>query len=130
LITLLVDNKSKRLYNNGIVNNKEQNMKVVIYTQVFENYAWNEDGSIGKGKDAYWKAKGGDEYVVTGIWDQEEATTAVMVLREQIERADDYIVETIVDWELVDNEFLTQFERDQLEFDGKIEFPAKEITWA
>ncbi|MFN9904389.1 MAG: hypothetical protein ACK55Z_37570, partial [bacterium] len=105
-------------------------MKVVIYTQVFENYAWNEDGSIGKGKDAYWKAKGGDEYVVTGIWDQEEATTAVMVLREQIERADDYIIETIVDWELVDNEFLTQFERDQLEFDGKIEFPAKEITWA
>jgi hypothetical protein len=126
----LVDNKSKRLYNNGIVKQQEQKMKVVIYTQVFENYAWNEDGSIGKGKDAYWKAKGGDEYVVTGIWDQEEATTAVMVLREQIERADDYIVETIVDWELVDNEFLTQFERDQLEFDGKIEFPAKEITWA
>jgi len=61
-------------------------MKVVIYTQVFENYAFNEDGSIGKGKDAYWKAKGGDEYVVTGIWDEEEATTAVMVLREQIER--------------------------------------------
>ena len=44
--------------------------------------------------------------------------------------ADDYVIETIVDWELVDNEFLTQFERDQLEFDGKIEFPAKEITWA
>ena len=105
-------------------------MKVLITTQVYENYAWNEDGTIGTGDAAYWKAKGGDEYVVTGIWDQEEATTAVMVLREQIERADDYIVETIVDWELVDNEFLTQFERDQLEFDGKIEFPAKEITWA
>lgn len=105
-------------------------MKVVIYTQVYENYAWNEDGSIGKGADAYWKAKGGDEYVVTGIWDEEEATTAVMVLRDQIERADDYIVETIVDWELVDEDFLTQSERDQLEFDGKIEFPAKEIVWA
>jgi hypothetical protein len=105
-------------------------MKVVIYTQVFENYAWKEDGSIGKGDDAYWKAKGGDEYVVTGIWDEEEATTAVMVLREQIERADDYIVETIVDWELVENDFLTRFECAQLEFEGKIEFPAKEITWA
>lgn len=105
-------------------------MKVVIYTQVYENYAWNEDGSIGKGADAYWKAKGGDEYVVTGIWDEEEATTAVMVLRDQIERADDYIIETIVDWELVDEDFLTQSERDQLEFDGKIEFPAKEIVWA
>lgn len=105
-------------------------MKVVIYTQVFENYAWKEDGSIGKGDDAYWKAKGGDEYVVTGIWDEEEATTAVMVLREQIERADDYIVETIVDWELVENDFLTRFECHQLEFEGKITFPAKEITWA
>lgn len=105
-------------------------MKVVIYTQVYENYAWNEDGSIGKGADAYWKAKGGDEYVVTGIWDEEEATTAVMVLREQIERADDYIVETIVDWELLDNEELTPFEKDQMQFEGKIEFPAKEIVWA
>jgi len=42
-------------------------MKLLIITQIYENYAWNEDGSIGKGKDAYWKAKGGDEYVVTGV---------------------------------------------------------------
>ena len=105
-------------------------MKVVIYTQVYENYAWNEDGSIGKGADAYWKAKGGDEYVVTGIWDEEEATTAVMVLREEIEKANDYMTETIVGWELLDNEELTPFEKDQMQFEGKIEFPAKEITWA
>jgi hypothetical protein len=104
-------------------------MKVVIYTQVYENYAWNEDGSIGTGKDAYWKAKGGDEYVVHNIWDEEEATTAVMVLREQIEKANDYYTETIVDWELVDNDYLTQFERDQLEYDGTIAFPAKELVW-
>jgi hypothetical protein len=105
-------------------------MKVVIYTQVYENYAWNEDGSIGKGENAYWKAKGGDEYVVTGIWDQEEATTAVMALRDQIEKSNDYYRETIVDWDLVDNDFLTQFERDQLEYDGNITFPAKELVWA
>ena len=105
-------------------------MKLLITTQVFENYAWNEDGSIGKGADAYWKAKGGDEYVVTGIWDEEEATTAVMVLREQIEKANDYMTETIVGWELLDNEELTPFEKDQMQFEGKIEFPAKEIVWA
>ena len=104
-------------------------MKVVIYTQVYENYAWNEDGSIGTGENAYWKAKGGDEYVVHNIWDEEEATTAVMVLREQIEKANDYYTETIVDWELVDNDYLTQFERDQLEYDGTIAFPAKELVW-
>lgn len=105
-------------------------MKVVIFTQVYENYAWNEDGSIGKGVDAYWKAKGGNEYVVRDIFDEEDATMAVMCVRDQIEEASDYFTETIVDWELVDNEYLTQFERDQLEYDGKIEFPAKELTWA
>jgi hypothetical protein len=105
-------------------------MKLLIITQIYENYAWNEDGSIGKGKDAYWKAKGGDEYVVTGIWDEEEAKTALMVLREDIEKANDYITETIVDHKLLDNEELTPFEKDQMEFEGKIVYPAKEITWA
>jgi hypothetical protein len=105
-------------------------MKVVIYTQVFENYAWNEDGSIGKGKDAYWKAKGGDEYIVRDIETEVDATAAVMALRDQMERADDYIVESIVDWQLVDDDFLTEFERNQLEFDGKIEYPVKELVWA
>ena len=51
--------------------------KLLISTQVYENYAWNEDGSIGTGSDAYWKAKGGDEYVVTGIWDEEEGEIGI-----------------------------------------------------
>ena len=105
-------------------------MKLLITTQVFENYAWREDGTVGTGAEAYWKAKGGDEYVVTGIWDQEEATTAVMCLREEIEKANDYMTETIVGWELLDNEELTPFEKDQMQFEGKILFPAKEIVWA
>lgn len=105
-------------------------MKVVIFTQVYENYAWREDGTVGTGAEAYWKAKGGDEYVVTGIWDEEEATTAVMVLRDEIEKATDYYTETIVDWMLLDNEELTPFEKDQMEFEGKITYPAKELVWA
>lgn len=105
-------------------------MKLLITTQVYENYAWNEDGTIGTGAAAYWKAKGGDEYVVTGIWDEEEATVAVMALREEIEKANDYITESIVDYQLLDNDELTPFEKDQMEYEGKIVFPAKEITWA
>jgi hypothetical protein len=105
-------------------------MKLLITTQVYENYAWNEDGTIGTGDAAYWKAKGGDEYVVTGIWDEEEATVAVMALREEIEKANDYMTESIVDYQLLDNDELTPFERDQMEYEGKIVFPAKEITWA
>lgn len=105
-------------------------MKLLITTQVYENYAWNEDGTIGTGAAAYWKAKGGDEYVVTGIWDEEEATVAVMALREEIEKANDYMTESIVDYRLLDNDELTPFEKDQMEYEGKIVFPAKEITWA
>jgi predicted ATP-binding protein involved in virulence len=105
-------------------------MKLLITTQVYENYAWNEDGSIGKGDDAYWKAKGGDEYVVTGIWDEEEAVTAVMVLRKDIEKDTDYYREQVIDWVLLDNEELTPFEQDQMEYEGKITFPAKELVWA
>jgi hypothetical protein len=105
-------------------------MKLLITTQVYENYAWNEDGSIGKGDDAYWKAKGGDEYVVTGIWDEEEAVTAVMVLRKDIEKDTDYYREQVIDWQLLDNEELTPFEQDQMEYEGRIVYPAKELTWA
>jgi hypothetical protein len=97
-------------------------MKVVIFTQVYENY--------GTANDPYWKAKGGDEYVVCGIRDQEEATMAVMSLREEIEKSNDYMTETIVDWKLVDNNYLTEFERSQIEYEGKITFPAKELVWA
>ncbi len=41
--------------------------KLLITTQVYENYAWREDGSLGTGADAYWKAKGGSDYVVLNI---------------------------------------------------------------
>lgn len=105
-------------------------MKLVIFTQVHENYAWREDGSLGTGAEAYWKAKGGDEYVVPGIKNQEEATMAVMALRGQIEQATDIFMEAIVDWKLVSNDYLTEYEQNQLEFDGKITFPAKELIWA
>ena len=105
-------------------------MKVFVFTQVHENYAWREDGTIGTGAEAYWKAKGGNEYVITGIWDEEEATVAVMAMRDQIETANDYMTETIIDYQLADNEDLTPFEKDQLQYEGRIVYPAKELTWA
>ena len=72
-------------------------MKAIIYTQVYENY--------GTGSEPYWKAKGGDEYAVTGIRDEEEATTAVMCLREKIESNSESYRETIVGWDLVHNDY-------------------------
>ena len=103
--------------------------KLLISTQVYENYAW-VDGEIQTGKAAYWKAKGGNDYVIKKFRGGDEAATqAVMALRSQIECADDYFMETIIGWEIVANDYLTEFERSQLEYEGKITFPAKELAW-
>jgi hypothetical protein len=103
-------------------------MKALITTQVYENYAWREDGTMGTGPDSWWKPKGGDEYVVLNV-DQDEVFEILEKVCLQIERNDDYIQENIIDLRIVEDDYLTEFERDQLEYDGKIEFPAKVIEW-
>jgi endo-1,4-beta-mannosidase len=103
-------------------------MKLVILTQVWENYAWQEDGTLGVGDAAYWKAKGGSEYVVKNF--RGDATAVVMAVRDQVECDNDAYRESIVDWSIVDDNYLTEFERDQLEYEGQIMFPAKELDFA
>lgn len=106
-------------------------MKLLITTQILENYAWREDGSIGTGADAYWKAKGGEDYIVTGKFPNDEAIiAAVMCLRSEIEQNNDYVQETILGWTLVDNDYLTDFERSQLEYEGKITYPARQLVFS
>lgn len=105
--------------------------KLLITTQVFENYAWREDGTLGTGADAYWKAKGGNDYVVKNFkGSEQDATMAVMALRDQIEQATDGYMETIVDFIIVADDYLTEFERSQLEYEGRITFPATELQFA
>ena len=106
-------------------------MKLLITTQVYENYAWNEDGSIGTGENAYWKPKGGSDYVVKNFRGGagDAATTALMLLRDQIEKDTPYYREQIIDWKIVKDDYLTEFEKDQLEYEGKITYPATELIW-
>ena len=103
--------------------------KLLITTQVFENYAWREDGTLGTGAEAYWKAKGGNDYVVKNFKGK-DVTMAVMALREQIEQATDGYMEQIVDFNIVADDYLTEFERSQLEYEGRITFPATELQFA
>ncbi len=105
--------------------------KLLITTQVFENYAWREDGTLGTGADAYWKAKGGNDYVVKNFkGNEQDATVAVMALREQIEQATDGYMEHIIDFTIVADDYLTEFERSQLEYEGRITYPATELQFA
>ena len=101
-------------------------MKAIFFTQVFENYAWREDGSIGTGADAYFKPKGGDEYVVKNV-NKSEMSRILAEVRAKVEVSNDYFKETVVDFQLVEDDYLTWYEREQLEYDGSIAFSPKEL---
>jgi len=103
-------------------------MKLHIWTQDIENYGahdWDGKGECPQ----YWKAKGGVDYFVKGIKNEGEATMAVMALRSQIEESSQYFCREVIGWNLVANDYLTEFERSQLEYEGSIRFPSKELVW-
>jgi hypothetical protein len=101
--------------------------KLLISTQVYENY-----GDIAQ---PYWKPKGGSDYVVKNFKANrrrsiaDSATEAVMGLRSQIECDNQHIKESIIDFRIVADDYLTEFEQSQLDYEGSILFPAKELTW-
>ena len=108
--------------------------KLLITTQVYENYGahdWDGEGACPQ----YWKAKGGNDYVVKNFKGNRQrsladsATEAVMGLRSQIEQDNDYFREQIIDWSIQSDDYLTEFERSQLEYEGSITYPAKELAW-
>lgn len=103
--------------------------KLLITTQVYENYGahdWDGEGVCPQ----YWKAKGGCDYVIKNFKRFNKVTETVMSVRGQVEQDNDYFRESIIGWEVVADDYLTEFERDQLEYEGKINFPAKELEFA
>jgi hypothetical protein len=101
--------------------------KLLISTQVYENYGahdWNGTGEVPQ----YWKAKGGMDYVVRNFkGDCSPTGPAMMSVWNQVECSNEYFRETIIDSRIVSDDYLTEFERDQLEFEGKIRFSPKEL---
>ena len=95
---------------------------------MFENYAWNKDGSLGTGANAYWKAKGGSDYVVRNVDQCDMVDVIVDRVRPQIEKDDDAFREEIIGWKVVADDYMTQFEKDQLEYEGKITFGPYELV--
>jgi hypothetical protein len=95
--------------------------KLLIQTQTYENY-----GDIAQ---PYWKPKGGSDYVVKKFKDFNKVTETVMALRPQIEQDNEFYREYIISFEVVADDYLTDFERDQWEYECQIRFPAKELVW-
>ena len=101
--------------------------KLLITTQVYENYGahdWEGEGECPQ----RWKAKGGSDYVVKNV-NVNRVTETVMGVRSQIEQDNYAFRETIIDWTVVADNALTEFEQSQLAYEGKIRYGSKEIAW-
>ncbi len=98
-------------------------MKILISTQYRENYG-SED-------EPYWKFKGGSEYFIKGV-DPLKVAPGLLVeqVRSNIEYSNVMAEEYILDWELVSDDYLTEFEQSQLDYEGRIRFPARVLELA
>jgi hypothetical protein len=100
--------------------------KLLITTQVYENYGahdWDGEGQCPQ----YWKAKGGSDYVVLNV-DINRAAETFEAVRSQVECDNEGYREHALVWEVVADEYLTDYEQSQLEYDGKIMYPARVLT--
>jgi hypothetical protein len=96
---------------------------IVIQTQYRENY--------GTSTEPYWKSKGGSEYKVLNTPDLSDAevTELVMSIRPKIEYNETFSEEYITDWFTAKEDYLSQFEKSQLEFDGEILYKEPTINY-
>ena len=94
---------------------------IIIQTQVYENY--------GDSANPYWKPKGGDDVKITEVPDYVPITD-VYALAEKVLTVDgdDYRCYTIEAF-LVADDYLSDFERSQLEYEGTITYPERVITY-
>ena len=102
-------------------------MKLLITTQVQENYGahdWDGKGACPQ----YWKFKGGNDYVVPNFVGGNEAIGPILDrVRGSFESDNEYFREYVIGTEIVADDYLTEFERSQLDYEGRITYPAQEI---
>lgn len=104
-------------------------MKLHIVTQYMENYGahdWDGEGECPQ----RWKFKGGEDYFILNLFTDADADAAVAQVRGDIEWNDIGSRQYIVGYGLVANDFMTAFEKSQLEYDGFIQHPTKVLEFA
>ncbi len=101
-------------------------MMLVIATQDYENYAAHQ-GFTGEYR---WKAKGGSEYKITDIPANTDPDEIVELVRGQIEQDNEYFQTSIIGYGTQPDDYLSWFEKSQLEYDGEIQFKEPEIEYS
>jgi hypothetical protein len=99
---------------------------IVIATQDYENYAAHQgfDGTF------YWKAKGGSEFKITDVPENVDMDEVVEMVRGDIERNDEYFQTTIIGYKCESNDYLSWFEKSQLDYEGSIAFKEPVIEYS
>lgn len=102
---------------------------LVIQTQDQENYGahdWDGQGACPQ----YWKFKGGQDYKVTGVPADVDPAEVVEMVRTSIEESSEYFRVDIIGYGMETDDYLSQFERSQLEMEGSIGYPEPTIEYS
>lgn len=103
-------------------------MMLVIRTQYMENYGahdWDGEGECPQ----YWKAKGGSEYKILDVPLNIDYNELVKFALTGIETDNEYCRETMIDWSIESDDYLSWYEKSQLEYDGSIAFKEPTMTY-
>jgi hypothetical protein len=96
----------------------------LVSTQTLENYgAHDKDGRFSSG-NAHWKFKGGNDYIITGVKNIQDAVAFVAAKCSNNIGFKEFPVQ----WEEVSADYQTTSEKQQLEYDGRIAYPADRIN--
>lgn len=94
-------------------------MMLVIDTQYKENYGAHDWDGTGECPQ-YWKFKGGSSYKVVGIPAGVDVEEVLELVRGSIEHRSDYSEEHIIGYGVQSDDWLSDFEKSQLEYEGEI----------
>lgn len=100
---------------------------LVIRTQYMENYGAHDWDGTGECPQ-YWKCKGGSEYKILDVplnIDYNEVVSAA-----NVEKDNDYCREYILDWTIEQDDYMSWFEKSQLEYDGSIACPEPTMQYS
>jgi len=96
----------------------------LVITQTLENYgAHDKDGRFSSG-NAHWKFKGGNDYIITGVQSIQDAVAFVAAKCSNSIGFKEFPVQ----WEEVSADYQTTSEKQQLEYEGEIRYPADRIN--
>ena len=105
-------------------------MQIAIQTQIHENYGahdWDGEGDCPQ----YWKPKGGNTILITDVPLNIDHQAVVDYAGSiGIECDNKMFREHIVGWSLESDDFTSQFEKDQLEYEGEITYHDARIEYS